>query len=97
MAPSRQGAFPAKTLRGATDHSRIRSVGIGREGADPPMASRLGPPTSRPKPGTVLNAAPSAPSRIGDSPPSSPVSLSASPPRPECSSNQIETNCGWNP
>lgn len=34
MALSRHGAFPAKTPLGVTDRSRIKSIGIGREGAD---------------------------------------------------------------
>ena len=36
MAPSRQWVFPSKTLRGATDRSRIRSIVIGGDGADSP-------------------------------------------------------------
>ena len=35
MAPSRQRVFPARTLVGATDRSRTRSVAIGRDGAGP--------------------------------------------------------------
>ena len=34
MARSRQGAIPARTFRGATDRSRIRSIAIGGDGAD---------------------------------------------------------------